>query len=824
MKRIFLVDASSILFRAYYAIKGLSTSYGQRTNAIYGTIKMAQKLLKEFEPEFIAFVFDLPEPTFRHKEYEEYKANREETPPDLQSQIEPTKEILKAMGIPLVEKAGYEADDLIATIAEKVKKDGFEVIIVTADKDLFQLVDEKVKIIHTKKENMILDREQVKEIFGVYPEYVTDVLALMGDAIDNIKGVEGIGEKGAKELVNKFGHIEEIIENIDKIEKKSYRESLRNNIESAIISKKLAIIKRDVPFDIEISDLKIRGRDEEKLKELFLKYEFFSLIEQEKSKEIPHEIILLDEKKLFDLKKHKFVGIEWDRENVYLSDGVSIYCLKRDSLLIKSILELNLITNRLKDLFKEFRELDFQIDRVDDAMISAYLIDPENPKRLDNEVQKVLKNQLSDKPEEISFQLANVAPSLYEEMKKHSFYYLYRDIEIPISKILAEMELRGILIDKEYFKQLSDELTEKINEISQQIYDIVGFKFNISSPKQVGEVLFSKLNLPSTRKTTKTKSYSTETEALEDIYDLHPIIPLILNYRTIMKLKTTYVDVLPSFINPETGKVHTTFNQCVTATGRLSSKDPNLQNIPIKGEYGWKIRRGFISSPKMSFVSADYSQIELRILAHFSEDENLIKAFKEDLDIHTLLASKIFKVEEKNVNEEQRRKAKAVNYSIIYGKGVYGLSRDLRISQKEAKDFLETYFNTFNRVYDFIEEVKNMTLEKGEVSTILGRKRFFHSIRMLGKQERDAMFRQAVNAIIQGSAADLIKKAMVDVRKRLNKDDYIVLQIHDELIIETRDERVETIKSILQEAMENAMSLKVPLKVSVSSGKRWDEI
>lgn len=824
MKKIFLVDASSILFRAFYAIRNLSTSQGKKTNAIFGTIKMAEKILKEHNPQYIAFVFDLPEPTFRHKEFADYKANREETPQDLQEQIEPAKEILRYMGIPVLELKGYEADDIIATLSERAKSKDFEVVIVTADKDLLQLVDDKVKVIHTKKEDALLDREGVKEFFGVYPENVTDVLALWGDAIDNIKGVPGIGEKGAKELVSKFGSLEKIIENIDKIEKKSYRENLKANIDSAILSKKLATIEREAPLNIEIEELKLRERNETELRKLFEKYEFFSLIEEEAQNEPTFSLKELNEPILKNLFEEKYVGFAFNKEKIFLSDGKEVFFAPKNSPLKDKIFSLNLCSENTKEIIKEFDLKEEQFSNWIDISISCYLLDPENPKVFEKFVKRFLKFSVSTEPSQLSFLYSLITPFLLEELQKMDMLKLYKEIELPLVAILAKMEKRGITIDLEYFKKLSYEFEEKIREVENKIFEIVNVKFNLSSPKQVAEILFSKLHLPSTRKTAKTKSYSTETDALEDIYDAHPIIPLILEHRTLNKLKTTYIDALPQYIEEKTSKIHTTYNQTATATGRLSSKDPNLQNIPIKGEYGVLIRRGFVSFSGMSFVSADYSQIELRILAHLSKDETLKRAFKENLDIHSLLASQIFGVSQSDVTDDMRRKAKAVNYSIIYGKGAFGLARDLRISRKEASDFLEKFFKTFPSVYDYLEKVKNEAIENEEVKTILGRRRFFPGLKKAGKQIQDALLRQAVNAVIQGSAADLIKKAMIEVDKNLPEDCYIVLQIHDELVVEAVDEKIEEVKNILKTFMEKAFILDVPITVSVGYGKRWDEL
>lgn len=826
MNKLFLVDASSILFRAFYAIKNLSTSDGIKTTAIYGTVKMAEKILKKYNAEYIAFIFDLPEPTFRHTAYTDYKANRKETPKDLQEQIEPSKEILRNMGIPVLELKGFEADDIIATLAEKAKKKNFEVVIVTADKDLFQLVDDKVKIIHTKKDDALLDREGVKEVFGVYPENVVDVLALWGDPIDNIKGVPGIGEKGAKELISKFGSLENVITNIEKIEKKSYRESLKENIESAILSKKLATIRRDAPVDIEIENLHLKERNETELQKLFQKYQFYSLIKgEEETLEPKFSLKPLTDEVLKNIKNEIFLGFSQSKDKFFISEGKEVYFIEKDSPLAKELLTLPLCFCNVKDFLKEVEVDKANFLKWNDLSVACYLLNPENPKYLEMAIQKHLHFPVGKEPQSLAFQYSLLTPRILQELENMKMAKLYKEIEFPLIFILSKMEKSGIGVDRNYFERLSLDFDKRIKEVENKIFEIVNVKFNLSSPKQVAEILFSKLHLPSTRKTAKTKSFSTETEALEDIYDAHIVIPLILEHRTLNKLKTTYIDALPNFVNKKTSRVYTTFNQTSTATGRLSSKDPNLQNIPIKGEYGLLIRRGFVSSEGMNFISADYNQIELRILAHLSKDEVLLKAFRENLDIHTLLASQIFGVTERNVSDDMRRKAKAVNYSIIYGKGAFGLSRDLRIPQNEAKKFLEKFFKTFPSVQTYLEKTRNEAIEKEEVKTILGRRRFFAGIKKAGKQIQESLLRQAVNAVIQGSAADLIKKAMIDVDQKLPEEEAkIVLQIHDELIIEAKEEITEEVKTILKTCMESAISLDVPITVSISSGKRWDEL
>ena len=824
MEKLFLVDATSILFRAFYAVRELSTSKGKPTNAIFGALKITEKLIKTHDPKYLAFVFDLGAPTFRHEAFKEYKANRKEIPKELVEQIEPAKEIIRAMGIPLIEKAGFEADDIIAFLAKKGKGENYEVIIVTSDKDLYQLVEDGVSIINPKKEDLILDADGVKEVFGVEPQFVADVLALWGDPSDNIPGVPGIGEKGAKEIVLKYGHLDDILQNIEKIEKKSYREGLAANIEQAKFSKELATIRSDVPVEIGIDQLGIKEKDTEKLNALCREFEFFSMIEETKKESPPAEAAVFDQAARERLRSAEHVGFCYDRDEMFLSDGDKAYIVKNETMKEDELFSLRLASAGFKEIFMELGLPDGWILKYCDLDLAAYLISPETANPLEILSREHLSANISENLLTRSSQFAKLAPFVLGRLKELEMDELFSKIEMPLSMILAKIESEGIFVDAPYFKELSEQMEKRIGEIEAEAHGIAGATFNIASPKQVGEILFDKLNLPVVKKTAKTKSYSTDNEVLEQIAPLHPIVPLILEHRGLSKLKGTYTDAIPAQIDESTGRVHSRFNQMVTATGRLSSSEPNLQNIPVRGEWGPRIRHGFMAEEGDLLVGADYSQIELRILAHLCGDAVLAEVFRRGEDIHTRTASQVFDVSPMFVTQEMRRQSKAINFGLIYGKGPFGLSQELGISQKEAKEFIERYFGSFPKVKGYLDATRQEALEKGETKTILGRRRFFPNIKTAPKPQQEALLRQAVNAVIQGSAADLIKKAMIDVDAALPEGARLVLQVHDELIVEVREDVAEKAGAVLKEKMENALKLSVPLTVSLSIGKRWDEL
>jgi DNA polymerase I len=826
---LYLIDGSSILFRAFFAIRNLSTRDGRPTNAIFGTLKMVEKLLRERDPSHIAVVFDLPGPTFRHEAYGAYKANRPETPPDLVAQIGPAKDILRAMGLPVVELAGFEADDCIATLTKSAVGHGMEVVIVTADKDLFQLVRPGVKVLNTKKEDTLLDEKGVEEVFGVPPDRVIDVLALWGDPTDNIPGVPGIGEKGAKELVRQYGDLESVLAHASEVTRKAYREGLEQHADAARFSRELATVREDAPLDVSAEDLHRRSPDRDALQALFTTWEFGQLVEAPAGvaeDRLGAEASPLDAGGTDALMGAAGVGLTCDGDAAWASDGEGVWSAPLAELAARGVLSRPLCTWDAKALLHRIGEGSRLASGGLDVSVAGYLSDPSGAApKMELLARELLGASLrpGDRAVE-SLALARLKAPLESKLASAGMAPLYRDIEWPLIGILARMEAVGIGVDVPYFQNLGAELESALGSLEKQIHEAAGLAFNVASPKQLGEVLFEKLNLPSAKRTSKTKSYSTDSEVLENLREAHPVVPLVLEYRLLSKLKGTYVDPLPGWVTPATGRVHAKFNQTVAATGRLSSSDPNLQNIPMKGGWGPKIRQGFVAAEGHLFVGADYSQIELRILAHLCGDPALLRVFERGEDIHTTTAAEVFDVAPMFVTSDMRRQAKAVNFGILYGMGPFGLARELGVTQRDAKAFIDRYFARFPKVKAYVDGVQAQVLETEEVATLLGRRRRFPGIARAAKPVQAALLRQAVNTPVQGSAADLIKKAMVDVEPSLPPECRLVLQVHDELIVEAPEARAEEAGRVLKHAMEHAMALAVPLVVSLSKGRRWDEL
>ena len=827
---LYLVDGSSILYRAFFAIRQLSTRDGRPTNAVFGTLKMMEKLLKDRAPSHLAVVFDLPGPTFRHEAFADYKANRPEMPSDLVAQIAPAKAVVRAMGLPIVELAGFEADDCIATLTERALAQGMEVVIVTADKDLFQLVRPGVKVLHTKKEDALLDEKGVEEVFGVPPERVIDVLALWGDPTDNIPGVPGIGEKGAKELVKQFGSLEDVLAHAAEVSRKAYREGLLQHADAARFSRELATVRRDAPLEIGLDSLRRQEPDRAALQALFQEWEFGSLLADvpaSRPDALTTEAHPMDESACASLSAAASVGLSSDGDSAWLSDGERVWSAQLAEAEAAGLLAWPLCAHGFKALLHRLGDG----ARCDgppglDTSVAGYLLNPSGaPPHLESLAGEFLGLSLrpGDRAAE-ALALARLKVPLEAQLESLGMAALYRDVEWPLIGILARMEMAGVAVDLPYFAELGRELDGTLKDLEAQIHRAAGVAFNVASPKQVGEVLFEKLNLPVVKKTSKTKSYSTDSEVLEELRPVHPIVPLILDHRMLSKLKGTYVDPLPSWVDGATGRIHAKFHQTVAATGRLSSSDPNLQNIPVRGEWGARIRRGFMASPGHVLVGADYSQIELRVLAHLCLDPALLRVFEKGEDIHTSTAAEVFDVAPPFVTADMRRQAKAINFGILYGMGPFGLSRELGVPQKDSRAFIERYFARFPKVKAYLDGVVEHVLKHEEVSTILGRRRLFPGIARAAKPLQQALLRQAVNTTVQGSAADLIKKAMVMSEGRLPKDSRLVLQVHDELIVETPEATAERAGRELKAAMEGAMALKVPLVVSLSMGRRWDEL
>lgn len=886
--KLFLVDGSSFFYRAYYAISSLTNSKGEPTNAIYGFITILKKLLTDTQPDAVAICFDRKEPTFRHEKFENYKAQRKPMPEDLVQQIEPIKEYCRTAGIAMFEKAGYEADDVLGTIAVLGEKKGFDVFIVTGDKDFLQLVTEHIKILNPHKEGWVGDISRVKERFdGLGPEKVVDVMAIMGDASDNIPGVPGIGEKGALKLIHQFGSVENLLKYKEKISSNSQRELVKQHEGLLKISRELATIHTEVPLeDLDWQKLTIHKPNEAALAEFYKRYEFRSLLKeidapapaQEKNRK--YKTVSTEEefeKFLSELKKALYFSFDTETtsedpmraelvgmsfswgtyEAFYLP--VSSEHHKADGLPVKKViaaLKPVLENPKQKKIGQNFKYDWIVMKRAGidiqgiafDTMIASYLINPiklnhnldditlellnvrkittasligsgKNQKRMDD----VELAQISEYACEDADCVYRLNPILDARLKEHKLSELFDDVEMPLSLVLGKMEMNGVCLDTKFLKQLSDQTGKTLEKLTQKIYKEAGEEFNVNSPKQLADILFVKMKIPAVKKT-KT-GFSTDVSVLEKLSPNYELPKLLLEYREKAKLKSTYLDALPEMINPETNLVHTSYHQTVTATGRLSSSDPNLQNIPIRTEEGRLIRKAFVPrGAKRKLLSADYSQIELRILAHLTGDKNLTAAFKEDRDIHKFTATLLYGVKEGDVTREMRHMAKTINFSVIYGKTAFGLSQELGISVSEADGFIKSYFERYQAVKDYLESQKELARKQGFLTTILGRRSYFPDINSKNVPVRQFAERAAVNAPIQGSAADLVKIAMIKIQNQLEEKELkslMIMQVHDELVFDVPDEETKALPKLVKENMENAYKMRVPLVADIFLGDSW---
>lgn len=883
-KTLYIIDGNSLLYRAFFAIRNLRNKEGFPTNAIYGFISMVNKIIKEKKPEYIGVTFDVSKKTFRTDIFKEYKAQRKPMPNELAMQIPYIKEYLSHMNIKTIELENYEADDIMGTIAEKLRNKGVTVVLVTGDKDLFQLVNDSVFIYNPSKD-ILFDREKVKEFFGVYPEQVIDLLSLEGDKSDNIPGVPGIGEITAKKLLSEFHSIDNLLNNLDKIDKKRVREKIKNNLDKLELSRRLVPIKKDLPLDIDLNDFVYRLPNEDNLTAFYEKFGFKSLLKNSssKSKKImqKYETIVTKEKLknlVVEIKKNReFVfDTETDNSNPVKADilGVSV-CVKEGEAFyipikhqsLSSELSREDIINYLKPVFNDndikktghnikydiivLNKFGINVKGVKwDTMILSYLLEPNrHSHKLDDlsmdylgykmisykEIAGVGKKELtldnvplekvsfySCEDSDITFRLKEI---LSVEIKKAGLLELYNRLELPLIDVLVHLEESGIKLDVFKLKQLSELLKQEIENLRKEIYSQAGIIFNINSTQQLGDILFNKLKLPIIKKTKKSKAFSTSVDVLEELKYIHPIAGNILRYRQLTKLKSGYVDALPSLVYPKTGRIHTSYNQTVAATGRLSSSDPNLQNIPIKTMIGKKIREAFIPEKGSLFLSADYSQVELRVLAYLAQDKALIEAFKKGEDIHSFTANLLFSDLDIPF-EEKRRRAKIINFSIIYGKTAYTLSKELGVDRKEAQKFIDDYFLRYSSVKEFIN-LSIVEAEKyGFVKTLFGRKRAIPEIRSNNSNVRSHGERMAINTKVQGSAADLMKKAMISVYKEIKKHSLktkIVLQVHDELVFEVPEKEREQVQTLVKQKMETVHDISVPLIVDMKWGENWAE-
>lgn len=872
MSKIVIVDGNSLINRAFFALKDLRNSKGVYTGGVYGITQMIFKLIDDFKPTHFVVAFDMKGPTFRHLAYDQYKGTRTGMPDELAMQMPITKEILDALKISRVELQGYEADDLIGTIAKQAKLQGIEANIITGDKDALQLAEEGVKVFITKKGISNLKEyndDAILEEWGVKADRVIDFKGLSGDSSDNIPGVKGVGPKTAQKLLAQFDTVENLIDHVEEVENQRIKNLIIEHAENALMSKRLATIHRDVPVDFDFNELQIEEPNFNEAVTLFKTYELTSLLNLLKPREmnlsaepVTYESSASAEDCIKAAQKTQKIyvyGVTEANPDKYvdfislaIKTGQDVYYFNtlEDILKLKPIFEDQSILKVGFDIKREllaFFANDIHVRGLNfDGYIAAYLIDPARRNyALDELVFEKLQvsidteeNLLGKGAKKKSFSdlegpvlqkyicervsnLQALTDQLESEMKANNLVNLFNDVELPLVEVLANMEYVGFKVDTKTLQELGDAIEVKIQEIETEVYRMAGETFNINSPKQLGVILFDKLELPVIKKT-KT-GYSTSHDVLEKLMNKHDIVKEVIEYRTYAKLRSTYIDGLKAVIDSK-DRVHTSLNQTIAVTGRLSSTEPNLQNIPIRLPYGRKIRKVFIPDEGCVLLDADYSQIELRVLAHLSEDQTLLKAFKSDLDIHTITASQVFHVDEDEVSSLQRSRAKEVNFGIVYGMGDFGLSESLGITRKEAKSYIESYFETYPKVKTYMEELIEACKKDGYVETILNRKRDIQDINHKNFMLRSAAERTARNTPIQGSAADIIKLAMIKVYRALDEKKLkskLILQVHDELILNVFADELDLVKDILKECMETAYPLSVPLKIDMNTGESW---
>jgi len=859
--KLMLIDGNSLLYRAFFALPLLHTRDGIYTNGVYGFLTMVNRVLAEQQPTHVLVAFDKERASFRNEVYADYKANRSAAPEELSGQFALLREVLEALNLDYTEIQGYEADDIIGTLSRMAEESGIETLILTGDRDSLQLVSDKVTVMLTKKgitEMESYNPEKVKERWGVEPEQLVEVKGLMGDSSDNIPGVPGVGEKTALKLIQEFGSLENLYDHLESVSGKKVVERLSEYRDQAFMSRELGRIVRDIDMECDLADYRRKDPDLQTVRELFRRLEFNSLLQalEEKASEQPpaywdDTVIreeLADEAQvasfIANLQENQLTAVlveadyhhpMWAKiQGFYLATEDTVYHLEIGE---KSTYKLEwlrpyLEAGYLPKVFHNAKYAQVLLQRygIDlqgikgDTLLAAYVFDPTfDGEQLALTVQKFLNRTVAPNnnallARQILPLWTTIANQLTEDQQE-----LLLQVEMPMSAVLADMEFAGIKVEKPTLAEISAELSVGIERSENQIYELAGQDFNINSPRQLGKVLFEDLGLRMVKKT-KT-GYATGAEILEELYDEHPIIPLILHYRQLAKLKSTYVDALQELIHPDTGRVHTIFKQAMTATGRLSSVEPNLQNIPIRFEEGRRIRKAFVAPGEgWLLVSADYSQIDLRSLAHISEDEMLIETFKQGIDIHTRTASEIFQVPLDQVTPALRYRAKAVNFGIIYGISDYGLARDTGVSRKEAKQYIEKYLDSYPGVRRYMEEIVNFGIEHGYVETILKRRRYLPDLRARNKMVQSFARRMALNTPIQGSSADIIKLAMINIARELKERELrsrMLLQVHDDLVFEVPREELDEIIALVKDKMEHACVLKVPLKVSVKAGPNW---
>ncbi len=884
---LFLIDGSNQMYRAYHAIRGLTRSDGKSTNAAYGFITMLRKLLADHQPQYIVASFDLRGPTFRSEVAADYKANRTPMPGDLVEQVPWVHEACEAMGVPILTSVGFEADDVIGTLASKAGAHGLQAAIVTGDKDFFQLVGNGIRVYNPRDEGTWYDADGVVQKFGVSPAQVCDVLALMGDSIDNVKGVPGIGEKGARDLIAQYGSLESLLEHAGEIKQKKYREGLLANADQARQSRQLVTIRTDVEVPFELERFRFRGADRQRCYELFSKLEFRTLVPEfaptassvvkdyaliESTDQLHALVAEIRTAGRFSMKvvfdgtapvRAKLVGISISTRGAtaryiplgHEGFGGGASLAKSEALAILAPLltdpSIEKIGHDLKaDLIVLGRHgVDVQNPNGLDTMIASYLVDAN---RSSQDLEPIALEQLGykaltedevrgkgvkavdfaqvpvDSVLDYAGERADLALQLSERVRpvlvKDGLESVYRDLELPLVPILAEIERTGVRVDVRSLASQSVLLDREMTDLSRQVFTLAGGEFIIGSPKQLAEVLFDRMQLPVLKRTGTSRAPSTAVEVLEELAQQHDICRFILDWRQLSKLKGTYIDALPALVNPETGRVHTQISQAVAATGRLSSSDPNLQNIPIRTEIGRQIRSAFIADPGHVLISADYSQIELRVLAHLSGDETLIAAFERGDDIHDQTATRVFGADSLLDPHELRRRAKIINYALLYGKTAFTLAKDIGVTKEAAQEFIDAYFAGFPRVRGFIERTLEQAREAGVVKTMFGRRRLVPELNSRNGQIRAAAERVTVNMPIQGTAADILKRAMIDLHTELPKRGLkarMILTVHDELLFECPRAEADDAAALVKERMESATSLAVPLTVDVGIAENW---
>ena len=871
-KKVMLIDGSSLIFRAFFALPNLTNADGVMTNGVYGFLTMYFRAVEEYRPDYILVAFDKKTKTFRHKEFEDYKANRDKAPSELNYQFGILKDILDSLNVKYLDIDGFEADDIVGTYSKIARDEGLETVIITGDKDYFQLVNDDVIVYLTRKgisQMEEITEEKIKEDYGLSPKQLIDVKGLMGDKSDNIPGVDGIGEKTALKYIKKYGSMEALYENLDDISGKKTKENLENSRQIAFLSKKIGTIVTNAPVDYEISDLRVENPDMESLKEKFSKYNFNKFLEKfedgskEQREELDFSYSFTDDdfSIIEDIEKENIFYFKtiFENDNYIHSKAFKIaikspssktFIYNPDQKFVENFKKyfedenINKVSFDIKEDIVLFNKLGIEINfPYDDTMLMHYLIDPSRSSYdLKTFSQAFLKYEVLNEEDllgkgrnkksykdlgekELGKYLASIINAIEDsldvltyKLKELSMYELYKDCEIKLSKVLADMEITGFVCDKNELEKIKDEVSVELEGLEKIIYELAGSEFNINSLKQLSIILFEDLELPIIKKT-KT-GYSTDAKVLEKLRDKHPIIGQIERYREMYKLKSTYLESLEECIDGD-GRIRSTFKQNVTATGRLSSTEPNLQNLPIRTEEGRKIRKAFKADNEKILIDADYSQIELRVLAHLANDKKMQEAFSHDIDIHTKTASEVFDTPIDEVTKLQRSEAKAVNFGIIYGISDYGLSQNLNIPRKRAKEYIENYLNTYPQIKKYMKDIVKKAKEEGYVNTIFNRRRYVPEINSKNFNVRSFGERVALNTPIQGSAADIIKFAMINSYENLKKakvDAKIVLQIHDEIIIEASKKDLEKAKEILKLSMEEAVNLKVPLLVDIDSG------